>query len=189
MEFARWGFGEGARKSVCECSHLQCKCLQASNFIRPFYTCQAFFVCPLIAKVQSFQCLPQCCLSFQSWFKIRYWRLCFILGLKIPSDSLSSHRPLKFISLSPATNCAWYQRRINAAGRSALWKWNRVVCYACSCSLVIMWSVFCLNIYSILAITWASSKQYSSFICCIFLTWKRQQCLWRTWIDCKSTWE
>lgn len=63
------------------------------------------------------------------------------LGLKIPFDSLSSHRPFKLISLPPATNSEWYQRGINAAGHPLLCKLNGGVCSACS---------FCCYVISIL---------------------------------------
>jgi len=120
MEFARCGFGEVARKSICEDSDLQCKCLQASFFKHLLNTWQAFFSCPLIVKVQSSQGLPQCFLSFQSWFKtyVLDTMNLFISDLKIPSDSLSSHRPLQFISWPAGTSSAWYRRRIKAARHS-----------------------------------------------------------------------
>lgn len=79
---------------------------------------------------------------FKAHSRLMYWRLWLWSSLtsKIPFDCLSSHRPFKFVCLPPATDPAWYQRRINAAGcPPPLCKWSSVICSSCSGSL---WS-FC----------------------------------------------
>lgn len=127
-------------------------------FLYNLYTRQAFLLCPLIITVQSFQGLPQCYLSFQSWFNtyVLQTMIAVILDLNIHFGSLPSHGPYKLVSLLSVAKSARYQRGINAGGHSHLWKWSSFVCLTSHLfllSFVIMWSVLCLSICSILTTT------------------------------------